>query len=95
MSGCSGNGIGTDPMGESTTVGRLGVKQEVSVHTLSQPAITAQALKAMPIGPKMAQVINTNPTMHRRRVRPIIAPLSRTREITFIDGVGLPQTFTI
>jgi hypothetical protein len=88
MSGCSRNGTGTDPIGKRAAAGRLGVGQEVSVHAPSQPAMTAQALNAMPMGPKAAQMLNTNPAIHRRRVRRIISPLSRPREITRVKGCG-------
>ena len=76
MRGCSRSGTGTDPMGESATVGRLGVRQEVSVHAPSQPAVTAQALKAMPMGPNRAQSIRTMPAIQRRRVRLMSSPFS-------------------
>jgi hypothetical protein len=42
----------------------------------------------MPIGPKMAQMINTMPAIQRRRVLFIIAPLSKAREVVLIEGCG-------
>ena len=67
--GCSRSGTGTAPMGKRATVGRLGARQEVSVHAPSQPPIAAQVLKAMPTGPKRAQRTMTIPVIQRRRVR--------------------------
>jgi len=58
-------------------MGRLGVRQEASVHAPSQPPITAHVLKAMPMGPKRTQRITTIPVIQRRRVRPIVPPLSQ------------------
>jgi hypothetical protein len=88
ISGCTIGCIGTDPRGKSATIGRLGVRQDVSVQAPSQPAITAQALKAMPMGPKVAHIINTVAAIQRPRVRPIIALLSKAREIELIKGGG-------
>jgi hypothetical protein len=76
ISGCSTSGTGTAPMGKRAIVGRLGVGQEVSVHAPSQPAITAQALKAMPMGPNRAQRSNTTPMIQRRRIKLIVSPPS-------------------
>ena len=69
MRGCSIRGTGTDPIGRRAAVGRLGARQEVSVHAPSQPAITAQTLKAMPMGPSRAHTIRTIPIMTCRRVK--------------------------
>jgi hypothetical protein len=78
INGCSTSGAGTAPMGKRAIVGRLGVGQEVSVHAPSQPAITAQALKAMPMGPNRAQMSNTTPVIQRRRIKLIVSlPLER------------------
>jgi hypothetical protein len=74
ISGCSTSGTGTASMGKRVIVGRLGVGQEVSVQTPSQPAITAQALKAMPMGPNTAQRSNTTPVSQRRRIKLIVSP---------------------
>jgi hypothetical protein len=81
--GCSICATGTEPMGARAIVGSLGARHEVSVHAPSQPAITAQALKAMPMGPKRTQSIKTIPVIQRRRVRPIVSPLSEARNQTF------------
>jgi hypothetical protein len=72
MSGCSRSGTGTEPMAKRPDVCRLGFRQEVSVQAPSQPPMTAHVLNAMPMGPKLAQIINTIPAIQRRRVRPII-----------------------
>lgn len=56
--------------------GTPGARQEVSLHAPPQPAITAQVLKVMPIGPKRTQSMTTIPATQRRRVRPIVSPLS-------------------
>jgi hypothetical protein len=69
ISGCSTRGTGTAPMGKRAIVGRLDVEQQVSVQTPSQPAIIAQALKAMPMGPNTAQRSNTTPVSQRRRIK--------------------------
>jgi hypothetical protein len=69
--GCSMRGTGTELMGKSAAVGRLGVRQEVSVHAPPQPAITAQPLKAMPMGPRRAHRIRTIQVMTCRRVKRI------------------------
>lgn len=74
ISGCLTSGTGTAPMGKRALVRRLGVGQEVSVHAPSQPAITAQALKAMPTGPNRAQRSNTMPVSQRRRIKLIVLP---------------------
>ena len=71
MRGCSIRGTGTDPRGKSAAVGRLGVRQEVSEHAPPQPAITAQALKAMPMGPRRIHTTRTIPIMTCRRVKRI------------------------
>jgi hypothetical protein len=62
-------GTGTDPMGDSAAVGSLGVRQEVSVQAPSQPAVTAQALKGMPMGPSRAHTARTIHVMTCRRVK--------------------------
>jgi hypothetical protein len=77
MRGCLRSERGTDPMAERVTVGRPDVRQDVSVHAPPQPAIAAQALKVMPIGPKKTQRMTTMPATQRRRVKPIALPLSR------------------
>jgi hypothetical protein len=69
--GCSIPDTGTEPMGKSAAVGRLGVRQEVSVHAPPQPAITAQALKAIPMGPRRIHTTKTIPIMTCRRVKRI------------------------
>lgn len=76
MRGCLRGAIGTAPMRKRPVEGSSGVKQEVMVHAPSQPAITAQALKAMPTGPKRSQNVIAIPAIQRRRIRPIIRPLS-------------------
>ncbi len=68
IGGCSRRAPGTEPMGESAAVGALGARQEVSVHAPPQPAIAAQALKAMPIGPRRTHTARTIPTVTRCRV---------------------------
>jgi hypothetical protein len=69
VGGCSIRGTGTDSMGKSAIMGRLGARQEVSVHAPSQPAITAQALKAMPMGPRRTHITRTIPIVTYRRVK--------------------------
>ena len=91
MSGCSRSGTSTDPMGKSIKVGGLGVRQEVSVHAPSQPAMTAQALKAMPTGPKRTQRIKTIPLIQRRRARPIVSPLSEDGCKGFKNALNITQ----
>jgi hypothetical protein len=69
--GCSIRGTGTELTGKSAAVGRLGVRQEVSVHAPPQPAIAAQPLKAMPMGPSRAHTIRTIKVMTCCRVKRI------------------------
>src|SRR5215216_2187265 len=76
MSGWPMDGTSTDPLGKRAAVGRLGVRYALTVHAAWQPAIMAQALKAMPRGPKRAQKMRSMPVIHRHRVRPIVSPLS-------------------
>jgi hypothetical protein len=71
ISGRSRRATGTEPMGRSAAVGSLGARQEVSVHAPSQPAVTAQALKAMPTGPRRAHTTRTIPIVTRRRAKRI------------------------
>jgi hypothetical protein len=71
MRGFSTRGTGTDPRGKSAAVGCLGVRQEVSVHAPSQPPIAAQALKAMPMGPRRTHTTRTIHVMTYRCVKRI------------------------
>jgi hypothetical protein len=76
MRGGLRSGTGTAPMAKRAAVGRLGVREALTVQAAWQPAIMAQPLKAMPTGPKRTQSMMTMPAIQRRRIGRLMSPLS-------------------
>jgi hypothetical protein len=76
VSGCVRSGPGTEPRRERASMGAFGAGYALTVQAAWQPAIMAQALKAMPTRPKRTQRMRTIPVTHRHFVRPMGFPPS-------------------